>query len=85
MCNQDSRLSDGYENVPTRDIHMKQVGLDLHWLYVLQSYVRPLQELVFLGYYHDVRFLLTLLFFLVFSRTPASKMATRPCRPATYT
>ncbi|XP_014231000.1 procollagen-lysine,2-oxoglutarate 5-dioxygenase 1 isoform X1 [Trichogramma pretiosum] len=50
--NYDPRLSDGYENVPTRDIHMNQVGLEAQWLYFLQNYVRPLQELVYLGYYH---------------------------------
>jgi len=40
--------------VPTRDIHMKQVGLEAHWLEVLRLYIRPLQELVFTGYFHDV-------------------------------
>lgn len=53
---QDSRLRDGYENVPTRDIHMNQVNFERQWLYLLKEYVRPLQELVFLGYYHDVRY-----------------------------
>lgn len=51
--NKDLRLDGGYENVPTRDIHMKQVGLEAHWLEVLRLYVRPLQELVFTGYFHD--------------------------------
>ncbi|KAJ9584647.1 hypothetical protein L9F63_021009, partial [Diploptera punctata] len=51
--NKDLRLDGGYENVPTRDIHMKQVGLEPHWLEVLRLYVRPLQELVFTGYFHD--------------------------------
>ncbi|XP_069690681.1 procollagen-lysine,2-oxoglutarate 5-dioxygenase 1 isoform X2 [Periplaneta americana] len=51
--NKDPRLDGGYENVPTRDIHMKQVGLEAHWLEVLRLYVRPLQELVFTGYFHD--------------------------------
>ncbi|XP_050683668.1 procollagen-lysine,2-oxoglutarate 5-dioxygenase isoform X2 [Leptidea sinapis] len=51
--NQDNRLEGGYEAVPTRDIHMKQVGLDIQWLYILREYVRPLQELVFTGYYHN--------------------------------
>lgn len=54
QCSQDPRLDGGYENVPTRDIHMKQVGLEAHWLEVLRLYVRPLQELVFTGYFHDV-------------------------------
>ncbi|XP_063229636.1 procollagen-lysine,2-oxoglutarate 5-dioxygenase isoform X3 [Bacillus rossius redtenbacheri] len=51
--NKDPRLDGGYENVPTRDIHMKQVGLEPHWMEMLRLYVRPLQELVFTGYVHD--------------------------------
>ncbi|CAG2059778.1 unnamed protein product [Timema podura] len=51
--NKDERLDGGYENVPTRDIHMKQVGLEPHWLEVLKAYVRPLQELMYTGYFHD--------------------------------
>ncbi|XP_018363864.1 PREDICTED: procollagen-lysine,2-oxoglutarate 5-dioxygenase 1 isoform X1 [Trachymyrmex cornetzi] len=51
--NHDPRLSGGYENVPTRDIHMNQVQYDQQWLYFLKEYVRPLQELVFTGYFHD--------------------------------
>ncbi|CAK1554915.1 unnamed protein product [Leptosia nina] len=51
--NKDTRLEGGYEAVPTRDIHMKQVGLEVHWLTVLKDYVRPLQEMVFIGYFHN--------------------------------
>ncbi|XP_061393168.1 procollagen-lysine,2-oxoglutarate 5-dioxygenase [Musca vetustissima] len=51
--NKDERLEGGYEAVPTRDIHMKQVGLDALWLQFLNLFVRPLQEKVFLGYYHN--------------------------------
>jgi procollagen-lysine,2-oxoglutarate 5-dioxygenase len=51
--NQDSRLEGGYESVPTRDIHMKQVGLEPGWLHLLNTYVRPLQERVFEGYFSD--------------------------------
>ncbi|XP_076270326.1 procollagen lysyl hydroxylase isoform X2 [Rhynchophorus ferrugineus] len=51
--NEDTRLEGGYEAVPTRDIHMNQVGWERHWLYFLQKYVRPLQEHVFTGYYHN--------------------------------
>lgn len=61
ICNglslwQDPRLSGGYENVPTRDIHMNQVQYEQQWLYFLKEFIKPLQELVFTGYYHDVRF-----------------------------
>uniref|UniRef100_A0A6B2EGL7 procollagen-lysine 5-dioxygenase n=1 Tax=Phlebotomus kandelakii TaxID=1109342 RepID=A0A6B2EGL7_9DIPT len=51
--NNDKRLEGGYEAVPTRDIHMNQVGLENLWLKFLQLYVRPLQEAVFVGYFHD--------------------------------
>ncbi|XP_017754981.1 PREDICTED: procollagen-lysine,2-oxoglutarate 5-dioxygenase 1 isoform X1 [Eufriesea mexicana] len=51
--NNDPRLTGGYENVPTRDIHMTQVKFEPQWLYFLKEYVRPLQELVFIGYFHD--------------------------------
>lgn len=51
---QDKRLDGGYEAVPTRDIHMNQVGLEKFWLKFLQKYVRPLQELIFVGYFHNV-------------------------------
>ncbi|XP_023161506.2 procollagen-lysine,2-oxoglutarate 5-dioxygenase [Drosophila hydei] len=51
--NNDNRLEGGYEAVPTRDIHMRQVGLDSLYLKFLQMFVRPLQERVFMGYFHD--------------------------------
>ncbi|XP_018576476.1 procollagen-lysine,2-oxoglutarate 5-dioxygenase 3, partial [Anoplophora glabripennis] len=50
---EDDRLDGGYEAVPTRDIHMNQVGWERHWLHFLNKYVRPLQEKVFIGYSHD--------------------------------
>ncbi|KAJ8961210.1 hypothetical protein NQ318_008893 [Aromia moschata] len=51
--NEDSRLEGGYEAVPTRDIHMNQVGFEKHWLHFLKKYVLPLQQKVFIGYFHD--------------------------------
>jgi len=50
--NTDERLAGGYEAVPTRDIHMNQLGFDDEWLYILDTYVRPLQESTFIGYSH---------------------------------
>jgi len=50
--NNDARLESGYEAVPTRDIHMNQIGYDTEWLYILDTYIRPLQEHVFVGYFH---------------------------------
>lgn len=49
-ANQDSRLEGGYENVPTRDIHMKQIGYERHWLYFLSHYVGPVCEKLYWGY-----------------------------------
>ncbi|XP_014673052.1 PREDICTED: procollagen-lysine,2-oxoglutarate 5-dioxygenase-like [Priapulus caudatus] len=51
--NDDQRLEGGYENVPTRDIHMNQVGLERQWLYMLQLYAQPIQQKLYLGYFHD--------------------------------
>lgn len=51
--NNDVRLAGGYENVPTRDIHMNQVDLEPTWLLFLREYIRPVQEKVFTGYFHD--------------------------------
>ena len=52
---QDPRLEGGYESVPTRDIHMKQIGFEPGWLHFLQHYVQPLQQRVYEGYWNDVR------------------------------
>ncbi|KAJ8961211.1 hypothetical protein NQ318_008894 [Aromia moschata] len=48
--NEDDRLEGGYEAVPTRDIHMRQVDYDSHWHYFLKEYVLPLQLKSFHGY-----------------------------------
>ena len=52
---QDSRLDTGYEAVPTRDIHLKQINLEDTWLEMLKLYVKPLVESMFMGYNSDVR------------------------------
>lgn len=51
--NYDSRLPGGYENVPTVDIHMKQVNWETHWLEFLRKFILPMQQKIFTGYYHD--------------------------------
>lgn len=51
--NEDSRIEGGYESVPTRDIHMKQVGLHEMWLEFLREYVMPIQLKEYIGYEHD--------------------------------
>jgi hypothetical protein len=40
--------------VPTRDIHFSQVGLDRQFLQVMDDYVAPVQERVFIGFYQRV-------------------------------
>ncbi len=52
---QDARIEGGYEAVPTRDIHMKQVGLEETWLEFLRLYVKDLVEQQFIGYNSDVK------------------------------
>uniref|UniRef100_A0A8C6EIP3 procollagen-lysine 5-dioxygenase n=1 Tax=Microcebus murinus TaxID=30608 RepID=A0A8C6EIP3_MICMU len=51
----DSRLAGGYENVPTVDIHMKQVGYEDQWLQLLRTYVGPMTESLFPGYHTKTR------------------------------
>ncbi|XP_014457169.1 multifunctional procollagen lysine hydroxylase and glycosyltransferase LH3 isoform X1 [Alligator mississippiensis] len=48
---EDARLSGGYENVPTDDIHLAQVGLEREWLQFLRQFVAPVTEKFFPGYY----------------------------------
>lgn len=55
MHTQDPRLEGGYESVPTRDIHMRQIGFEVGWLHFLQHYVQPLQQRVYEGFWSDVR------------------------------
>uniref|UniRef100_A0A673V156 procollagen-lysine 5-dioxygenase n=1 Tax=Suricata suricatta TaxID=37032 RepID=A0A673V156_SURSU len=52
---EDSRLAGGYENVPTVDIHMKQVGYEDQWLQLLRTYVGPMTESLFPGYHTKTR------------------------------
>ena len=54
---QDIRIEGGYEAVPTRDIHMRQIGFDETWLEFLEQYVMPLQEAAFMQYASEVGFL----------------------------
>lgn len=51
--NEDPRLAGGYENVPTVDIHMRQINYEKEWLSFLHKYVTPLQKKVFIGYNHE--------------------------------
>ncbi|KAB7502830.1 Procollagen-lysine,2-oxoglutarate 5-dioxygenase 3 [Armadillidium nasatum] len=49
----DTRLESGYENVPTVDIHMKQVNYNDEWHEILRAYIQPLQLRVYDGYFND--------------------------------
>ncbi|KAF5884738.1 procollagen-lysine,2-oxoglutarate 5-dioxygenase 3-like, partial [Clarias magur] len=48
---QDTRLTGGYENVPTVDIHMNQIQFEKEWLKFLKDYIVPVNEKFFPGYY----------------------------------
>lgn len=56
--NEDKRLAGGYENVPTVDIHMTQVGYQDEWLKFLQEYIAPVTEKLFPGYFTKAKALL---------------------------
>ncbi|XP_078101512.1 multifunctional procollagen lysine hydroxylase and glycosyltransferase LH3 [Sander vitreus] len=47
----DERLAGGYENVPTVDIHMVQIGFEKEWLKFLKEYIVPVTEKLYPGYY----------------------------------
>lgn len=49
----DNRLTGGYENVPTVDIHMTQINYETHWLSIIKNYVLPVQEKIYTGYYSE--------------------------------
>lgn len=49
--NKDERLAGGYENVPTVDIHMNQIGFEKEWLKFLKDYIAPVTEKLYPGYY----------------------------------
>uniref|UniRef100_A0A8C9U3H1 procollagen-lysine 5-dioxygenase n=1 Tax=Scleropages formosus TaxID=113540 RepID=A0A8C9U3H1_SCLFO len=46
----DERLTGGYENVPTVDIHMNQIGFEKEWLKFLREYIVPVTEKLYPGY-----------------------------------
>ncbi|XP_024120410.1 multifunctional procollagen lysine hydroxylase and glycosyltransferase LH3 isoform X2 [Oryzias melastigma] len=47
----DERLAGGYENVPTVDIHMNQIGFEKEWLKFLKDYIAPVTEKLYPGYF----------------------------------
>ncbi|XP_049424197.1 multifunctional procollagen lysine hydroxylase and glycosyltransferase LH3 isoform X7 [Epinephelus fuscoguttatus] len=51
----DERLAGGYENVPTVDIHMNQIGFEKEWMKFLREYIVPVTEKLYPGYYPKVQ------------------------------
>ncbi|CAM5178841.1 unnamed protein product [Eretmochelys imbricata] len=70
----DARLAGGYENVPTDDIHLQQVGLERAWLLFLREFIAPVAEALYPGYATQARALLN---FVVRYR-PEQQPALRP-------
>ncbi|XP_067423547.1 procollagen-lysine,2-oxoglutarate 5-dioxygenase 1 [Emydura macquarii macquarii] len=54
--NKDVRLQGGYENVPTIDIHMNQIGYEREWYRFLLDYIAPITEKLYPGYYTKTQF-----------------------------
>ncbi|KXJ12678.1 Procollagen-lysine,2-oxoglutarate 5-dioxygenase 3 [Exaiptasia diaphana] len=80
--NEDARLAGGYENVPTVDIHMNQVGYEAEWLHTLKKYVVPINNRLFPGYYSDGRAIMN----FVVKYTPSGQYYLRPHHDSsTYT
>uniref|UniRef100_A0A7D9N0H0 Procollagen-lysine,2-oxoglutarate 5-dioxygenase 1 n=1 Tax=Xenopus tropicalis TaxID=8364 RepID=A0A7D9N0H0_XENTR len=56
LVEMDNRLQGGYENVPTIDIHMNQIGYEKEWHKILLDFIAPLTEKLFPGYYTRAQF-----------------------------
>ncbi|XP_039329429.1 procollagen-lysine,2-oxoglutarate 5-dioxygenase 1 [Saimiri boliviensis] len=54
--NKDNRIQGGYENVPTIDIHMNQIGFEREWHKFLLEYIAPMTEKLYPGYYTRAQF-----------------------------
>ncbi|XP_077344367.1 procollagen-lysine,2-oxoglutarate 5-dioxygenase 2 isoform X2 [Lithobates pipiens] len=70
----DTRIAGGYENVPTDDIHMSQIGMDNEWLHFIREYIAPVTLKVFAGYYTKGRAVLN----FVVKYTPSRQSYLRP-------
>ncbi|KAM3932213.1 procollagen-lysine,2-oxoglutarate 5-dioxygenase 2 isoform 2-T2 [Leptodactylus fuscus] len=70
----DTRIAGGYENVPTDDIHMNQIGMDNEWLHFIREYIAPITLKVFAGYYTKGHALLN----FVVKYTPERQSYLRP-------
>jgi len=80
----DDRIAGGYENVPTVDIHMKQIGWEAHWLHMLKDYFSPMVSRIFTGYNSDNKAYMN--FVVKYSLQPDGQYFLRPHHDAsTYT
>ncbi|XP_056420796.1 procollagen-lysine,2-oxoglutarate 5-dioxygenase 2 isoform X1 [Hyla sarda] len=70
----DTRIAGGYENVPTDDIHMSQIGMDKEWLHFIREFIAPITLKVFAGYYTKGHALLN----FVVKYTPERQSYLRP-------
>ncbi|KAM9317218.1 procollagen-lysine,2-oxoglutarate 5-dioxygenase 2 [Gastrophryne carolinensis] len=70
----DTRITGGYENVPTDDIHMNQIGMENEWLHFIREFIAPVTLKVFAGYYTKGRALLN----FVVKYTPTRQSYLRP-------
>jgi len=78
----DERIAGGYENVPTVDIHMKQLNFEENWIDILKVYYAPMATRLFTGYYSKSEAYMN----FVVKYTPAGQYFLRPHHDAsTYT
>ncbi|XP_075058020.1 procollagen-lysine,2-oxoglutarate 5-dioxygenase 2 isoform X2 [Mixophyes fleayi] len=70
----DVRIAGGYENVPTDDIHMNQIGMDGEWIHFIREFIAPVTLKVFAGYYTKGRAVLN----FVVKYTPERQAYLRP-------
>ena len=52
-AHEDKRLAGGYENVPTVDIHLNQIGMHDEWLYIVKTYASYMVSKFYTGYSPD--------------------------------
>ncbi|XP_076023087.1 procollagen-lysine,2-oxoglutarate 5-dioxygenase 1 [Genypterus blacodes] len=72
--NVDKRIQGGYENVPTVDIHMNQIGFEKEWHKFLLDYIATVTEKMYPGYFTKALFDLA----FVVKYTPDEQPSLRP-------
>jgi len=80
----DERIAGGYENVPTVDIHMNQIGFEKHWIQMLTDYFSPMVSRIYTGYFSSNKAFMN--FVVKYSMQPGGQYFLRPHHDAsTYT